>query len=524
MRKINPVYYVLLMSIPLYIGLGSVHLFDWDEINFAECAREMMVSGNYVYPQIKFEPFWEKPPLFFWLQTMSMHAFGINEFAARLPNALFGTLTLLLIYFTGKRLHKKTFGFIWAFIYISSLFPFLYFKSGIIDPVFNFFIFSSYAIFIIAVHEKNFRLLPFIIAGLINGLAILTKGPVGFLLPFVSIIITFFLYKQKYFKQLLLFCFSSAAIAMSWFLVWISINGWSFFMEFMIYQISLFTKPVAGQQQFLLYHFVIVFFGCFPVSVFALPVLFNWKKNNSGVVTSSMKILFWVVMIPFTIVSTKIAHYSSLAYLPLSFLTAKYLFEKIQDHKRNKFVINTYLILGIVWSLIIFAIITFPLYKESVIPNIKDEFTLANILASIWEFEAISLIAFFIFLGGVIAAWISLKKGKIIQAIFSHYMALAISLTIIQFKILPHIEQISQGPFINEIKALQKEGIPVITSGMKSYAPYYYAAIDTSYKNIDMQGIRPLCIVSRNNRSRPGNIPEDAPYYSRGGYVFYILK
>ncbi|MFM7400989.1 MAG: ArnT family glycosyltransferase, partial [Bacteroidota bacterium] len=43
--------------------LGNVHLFDWDEINFAECAREMLITGDWLQPQIDFEPFWEKPPL-----------------------------------------------------------------------------------------------------------------------------------------------------------------------------------------------------------------------------------------------------------------------------------------------------------------------------------------------------------------------------------------------------------------------------------------------------------------------------
>lgn len=53
--------------------LGNVHLFDWDEINFAEAAREMIVSSNYLSVQIDFWPFWEKPPLFIWLQALSMN-------------------------------------------------------------------------------------------------------------------------------------------------------------------------------------------------------------------------------------------------------------------------------------------------------------------------------------------------------------------------------------------------------------------------------------------------------------------
>ena len=81
---------------------GGVHLFDWDEINFAECAREMIVSHNYLNVQIDFKPFWEKPPLFIWMQVLSMKVFGINEFAARFPNAICGIASLLLIFNIGK--------------------------------------------------------------------------------------------------------------------------------------------------------------------------------------------------------------------------------------------------------------------------------------------------------------------------------------------------------------------------------------------------------------------------------------
>src|SRR3954468_6465930 len=93
---------IIAASVLLFVPfLGKVHLFDWDEINFAECAREMIVSGNYVTPTINFQPFWEKPPLFIWMQVLSMKAFGINEFSARLPNAICGITTLLILYSIG---------------------------------------------------------------------------------------------------------------------------------------------------------------------------------------------------------------------------------------------------------------------------------------------------------------------------------------------------------------------------------------------------------------------------------------
>ena len=115
-----------LMFIPF---LGNVHLFDWDEINFAESAREMLLTKDYLTVRIFFRPFWEKPPLFIWMQVLSMKLFGVNEFAARFPNAICGIMTLLIIFNLGRKLYHEKFGVIWALAYCCSVLPFLYFKS-----------------------------------------------------------------------------------------------------------------------------------------------------------------------------------------------------------------------------------------------------------------------------------------------------------------------------------------------------------------------------------------------------------
>ena len=175
--------FLIFLSAFFFIGIGHIHLFDWDEINFAESAREMIESGDYLRVQINYLPFWEKPPFFFWLQVASMKVFGIGDFAARLPNALFGLIYLLTFYTIGKRHFSAKFGLIWALVFFASLLPHLYFKSGIIDPVFNFFIFLS-IYFMIRVLAKDgesiWKLALF--AGIFSGLSVITKGPVGFLL------------------------------------------------------------------------------------------------------------------------------------------------------------------------------------------------------------------------------------------------------------------------------------------------------------------------------------------------------
>ena len=140
-RYKNYFYILLLGSVLFFPFLGNSHLFDWDEINFAEASREMLLTGNYTQTQIDFQEFWEKPPLFFWMQALSMKLFGINEYAARFPNAVCGIFTLLILFNIGTKLKDTKFGWLWVLCYAGSILPQFYFKSGIIDPWFNLFIF-----------------------------------------------------------------------------------------------------------------------------------------------------------------------------------------------------------------------------------------------------------------------------------------------------------------------------------------------------------------------------------------------
>src|SRR6185503_4154106 len=154
--RVHPFVYIIGLSSLLFIPfLGHVHLFDLDEINFAECSREMIITNDYTRVHMDFLPFYEKPPLFLWMQSTSMKIFGVNEFAARLPNAVCGIVTLLVVFACGKRLYSKKFGIYWALAYAGSLFPSMYFRTGIIDPWFNLFTFLSLSYFILYHWKRN---------------------------------------------------------------------------------------------------------------------------------------------------------------------------------------------------------------------------------------------------------------------------------------------------------------------------------------------------------------------------------
>ena len=78
-------------------GIGRLDLWDPDEANYAETAREMILSGDWVVPHSNYRPYLEKPPLVFWAAALTMRLAGPSEAAARLPAALSGLLLLVAV-------------------------------------------------------------------------------------------------------------------------------------------------------------------------------------------------------------------------------------------------------------------------------------------------------------------------------------------------------------------------------------------------------------------------------------------
>src|SRR5437899_697706 len=102
---------LVLCALLFFLGLGTLGLTDRDEGSNAEAAREMVESGDWLTPTLNGTPRFAKPILIYWLIACSYLAFGVNEFTARLPSALFGTLLVLMQYAFATRLLGPTVGF-----------------------------------------------------------------------------------------------------------------------------------------------------------------------------------------------------------------------------------------------------------------------------------------------------------------------------------------------------------------------------------------------------------------------------
>ena len=473
---------VLIVVIGLLLFLpfnGLVHLFDWDEINFAESAREMLVSGNYSTVSINFIPFWEKPPLFIWMQVLSMKWFGINEFAARFPDAICGVLTLLVLFEIGKGLKNYKFGLLWALAYGASILPFLYFKSGIIDPWFNLFIFLAlYFAFRHFSHRagnpKGYKRV--ILSAAILGLAVLTKGPVAIILFGSTLFLYILIERQfKYLKwsDIILFTVVLILSGGAYHIYQILAGNWQLVYDFFKYQVRLMKTEDAGHGGSIFYHPLVLFLGVFPSSILALGVFFKKESNNSDF-RKLMIILFLVVLVIFSLVQTKIVHYSSLCYFPLSYLAALSVYEIYFNGARlAKFSKVLLVIVGFIYALIPGALqlIATTISPEVLRTFIKDDFAIACIDRSIlwggYEF----LIG--VILGsGILISVFYWRGSKQVLGIFGSTVLFVFLLMVL---VVPKIEKYTQGQAIAYIEAFKDKPVWISTIGYYSYAPFFYA-------------------------------------------------
>ncbi len=151
-------------------------LASFDEAWFGSIAKEIVKTDDFIDTQYNGKPFYDHPPMGYWLMAISYKIFGINEFSTRFPSALLGLLSILLIYKIGKLLfHSSLIGFVSALILGTSVWYVLRVRSGNLESIFVFFFLLT--IFLSIKSTKNFRWFPLI--GLSFGALMLTKTLIG---------------------------------------------------------------------------------------------------------------------------------------------------------------------------------------------------------------------------------------------------------------------------------------------------------------------------------------------------------
>jgi 4-amino-4-deoxy-L-arabinose transferase-like glycosyltransferase len=321
------------------VNLGGPSLWDVDEGRNATAAYEMLESGDYVTPTFNAALRSHKPALLYWLQVAAYRAFGVNEFAARLPSALAALLALLLTYELGRRMFDAPTGLLAALILASTA---LFCASAHFanpDALLNAFVVLTLFFFWRGYARPGRGW--FVPAGAAAGLAFLTKGPTGLLLP-GAVVLLFLAWSRRLRllldRRLLWGLLAFALVGLPWY-AWVGVETKGQFLRefFVTHNYERALSPMEGHQGPPYYYLVVLLLGFAPWSVFLALALWHGLRTALGRGASEEPLAprqdgyrflvcwFVVYLGAFSLATTKLPNYILPLYAPTALLTASFL-------------------------------------------------------------------------------------------------------------------------------------------------------------------------------------------------------
>ena len=328
------------------LGTWTLPLIDRDEPRFAEASREMIERGNYIVPYFNNQLRLDKPPLTYWAQVSSYRVFGENDFAARFPSAIAAALTALSIVVWGRRMGGEKLGWWAAIIFTLSLQTFVHAKAAVADMWLVLFMtlahWGGYELLYWSdtntehrtLNLNNRRFLWWWIFYLSLGLGFLAKGPIAWtplLTVAVVVIYTRDWQMLRRFKFAVGVALMLAVVAFWGIPALIQTHGEFFSIGIGRHVIgrSLTTMEGHGASSLGVYvlllpfYFVTVFVSFFPWSI-KLPWLTKTLWHRRDRTDDYLLIGTGIIFVIFTLVSTKLPHYTLPAFPLLALLLARH--------------------------------------------------------------------------------------------------------------------------------------------------------------------------------------------------------
>lgn len=347
---------LLTLITSLFFGmfLGTRNLSAPDELRYSEIPREMIVNHDYVIPRINGVKYFEKPPLFYWMQVASIKSFGLNEWSLRFATALMGLFGVLATYLFTRRLYDRKTG--WAAALILSSMGLYFAMAHVItlDMTVSVFITMSIYLFYLATraapqHIKYYMWGAFIAAAS----AMMTKGLIGIIFPAAIMGLWFLVFQRwRLLKQwsLILGILIFIVLVAPWHIL-AQLKAPEFFHYYFIEQQFLrYATPIAHRSQFPFFYVLVIFLGTLPWMYFLPKTLIALKQirwKNRFEYENELFFVGWFlfVFLFFSASNSKLVPYVLPALPPLAILIARYLAtQKINFMKR---VVIIYLITNV---------------------------------------------------------------------------------------------------------------------------------------------------------------------------------
>ena len=339
--KRNLIILTLLGAALFLLANGHIPVTDPVESNYTQTAKEMLFSGDYMSPRIFGNYWYDKPAFFYWELIAAFKVFGVTDFAARFFSSVFGVLGLWLTYFFARRLYDARTALLSGIILATSLGYWVVSKAVITDATLFVFFDAVLVFFYIAYTGKNKNL--YYLCYFFAGLAVLTKGPIGILLP--GLVVTLFICAQRDFAEIprmkpLGFVIFFAVVA-AWYVPMYFAHGSEFVDTFLgVHNVLRATVSEHPMWDVWWYYSVLFYIIFFPWAFVTLPPAVcrlvrerRWPRFDQ----KETFLMIWALTINvfYQMMATKYTTYTLPALLPIAIMSARFLRDKEKVVRRT---------------------------------------------------------------------------------------------------------------------------------------------------------------------------------------------
>jgi len=361
-----------------FYNLGLNQVWQPNEAFYAEGAKNMLRTGDLLTPVFNGELRLNKPPMTYWLTALSFHLFGLNEFALRFFQATAGLGTALITYLFARRFSGRE-AAVFSFLILSLSFQFIA-NARYTSPEILLCFFTTLSLYLwFLSYERGSRFL-FFLALTSSALGVLTKGPVGFLLP-AAVIFIYLLLTDR--RELLKLRYYTGTLYVG------VVAGWWFLYQFLVNRdtfVEIFLKEnlkrIYALQEDPFYFYLLDI----PVSFLPYSLLFYvallWTLRHRARRLLFPLLWFATVFLAFSLVKMKIPVYIMPAFPAMAILTGEFLSSAPSGRVVGELslLLSGLMILALLASGVLFAL-NFPLLLLSLIvaflPLLRRELRLA---------------------------------------------------------------------------------------------------------------------------------------------------
>ncbi len=308
--------------------MGAPPLFEEDEAKITEEAREILTTGDWVTLHLNGQPWFHKPPLYMWLTAATFAFFGVTEFTARIWSVLFSLGSILVTFFIGRILYDEETAELAGIVLGSSLLFIVLGRTAFVDGALTFFIALSILLFLIGYKQENKKYCLMLSAASM-ALATMAKGPLGIILPGLSILIYLLIRRDLDFfrsglKEMIWSLIIYIVIAGPWWAAETMFFGTRFLHDlFGDFMVGIYTSTFQKHSGPIYFYILVILAGMLPWSFHVLSGV--WQAFKKDERASSLLLISWsvVVLVIFSTAKTKVPGYILPIFPALSLLAAR---------------------------------------------------------------------------------------------------------------------------------------------------------------------------------------------------------